>query len=297
MTPITKKRSIGPRIGAHKSIVKSIDLAVDRGLQSNCECLQIFSRPPRRWAAGKKTLTPEVIKCFIQKSEKANFYDTAIHMPYLPNLASPDKDLFKKSVEVLNEEIKKTSLLLTPYVVTHLGSPKSLDEKFGAKRVSEALNKAIPYMQSPSMVLLENSTARKKIWGNKIEHFEAIIGKVDEEQFIGMCLDTAHAYSSGYDVSSPEGLNEVTDLIDELLGKDKLKLIHINDSKGALGSGIDHHEHIGKGQIGMDCFRELMQNPRYKTVPMILETPKDKKFSDKQNIELLRKLRAEDYSD
>lgn len=296
MTPITRKRSVGPRIGAHKSIVKSIDLAVDRGLQSNCECLQIFSRPPRRWAAGKKTLTPEAIKRFIQKSEAANFYDTAIHMPYLPNLASPDKDLFKKSVEVLIEEVKKMTLLLTPYVVTHLGSPKNLDEKFGANSVSEALNKAISHIQSPSMVLLENSTARKRTWGNKIEHFEAIIGKVDEEQFIGMCLDTAHAYASGYDVSTPEGLNEVTDLIEELLGKDKLKLVHINDSKGALGSGIDHHEHIGKGQIGMDCFRELMQNPRYKMLPMILETPKDNKFNDKQNIELLRKLREENYS-
>ena len=102
----------------------------------------------------------------------------------------------------------------------------------------------------------------------------------------------AHAFSSGYDITAPEGLNEVIDLVEELLGKDKLKLIHINDSKATLGSGIDHHEHIGKGRIGPDCFRELMQNPRFKKIPMILETPKDDKTSDKQNLELLRKLRS-----
>ena len=98
--------------------------------------------------------------------------------------------------------------------------------------------------------------------------------------------------SSGYDISTPEGLNEVIDLIEELLGKDKLKLFHINDSKAALGSGIDHHEHIGIGRIGSECFRELMQNPRFKKIPMILETPKDDKTSDKQNLEFLRKLRS-----
>ncbi|MHA2245789.1 MAG: deoxyribonuclease IV [Candidatus Hodarchaeales archaeon] len=289
---MTKEKIIGPRIGAHKSIAKSIDLAVDRGVQSTCECLQIFTRPPIRWAAGKKSLSPEIINRFIQKSETANYYDTTIHVPYLPNLASPDEDLFNRSVEVLIEEVKKTKLLHTPYVVTHLGSPKDRDVTFGVKRVSEALNNALNHIQQPSMILLENSTARKKIWGNKIEHIEAILGQVEEEQFIGICFDTAHAYSSGYNISSPEGLNEVIDSIEELLGKDKLKLIHINDSKAALGSGIDHHEHIGKGCIGIDCFRELMQNPRFKEIPMILETPKDDKIRDKQNLELLRKLRS-----
>jgi deoxyribonuclease-4 len=282
---------IGPRIGAHMSIAKSLDLAVDRGVKNTCECIQIFTRPPRRWKAGEGALSPEIIKLFKKKSEAANYLDTAIHMPYLPNLASPDIKLFDKSVAVLIEEVKKAILLETPYVITHLGSPKSQDEEFAVKRVAEALNKATRHIKDSVMILLENSTARKKQWGNKIEHMEAILGKVQEEQFIGMCFDTAHAYSAGYDISLPEGLNETIDLIDTLLGKNKLKLFHLNDSKGNLGSGIDHHEHIGKGHIGTDCFRELMQNQRYKKMPMILETPKENASSDQKNLELLRKLR------
>lgn len=289
---MTEEELIRPRIGAHKSIAKSIDLAVDRGVQSTCECLQIFTRPPRRWEAGKLALSPDIIQRFIQKSKDAKYYDTAIHMPYLPNLASPDETLFDKSVNVLIEEVEKTSLLRTPYVVTHLGSPKHLDENFGAKRVSEALNKAITHIQTPSMILLENSTAKRKKWGNKIEHIEAILGQVEEEQFIGMCFDTAHAFSSGYNVSSPEGLNEVIDNLEEMIGKNKLKMFHINDSKGPLASGIDHHEHIGKGYIGLECFKELMQNPRFEKFPMILETPKDDKIGDLHNLDLLRELRS-----
>lgn len=288
---MTEENIIGPRIGAHKSIAKSIDLSVDRGVQSTCECLQIFTRSPRRWDAAK--ITPEAIKNFVKKSRAANYYDTAIHMPYLPNLASPDNNLFKKSVNVLIEEIEKMSLLQAPFVITHLGSPKDRDEKFAAKRVAEALDLAGMYIKKSSMILLENSTAKRKIWGNKIDHFEKILGYVKEEHYIGMCFDSAHAYSSGYDISTPEGLNEVIDKIEEMIGKNKLKIFHINDSKGALGSGIDHHEHIGRGHIGLDCFRELMQNSRYKKLPMILETPKDDKISDKQNLELLRKLRLE----
>ncbi|MFX1285554.1 MAG: deoxyribonuclease IV [Promethearchaeota archaeon] len=286
-----KENIIGPRIGAHKSIAKSIDLAIDRGIQSTCECLQIFTRPPRRWVASK--LEPEPVQEFIKKSKAANYFDTAIHMPYLPNLASPDDTLFEKSVNVLIEEVEKIIVLQVPYVITHLGSPKDCGEEFAAKRVAEALNKVRRHIKNPSMILLENSTAKKKTWGNKIDHFEKILGYVQEEQYIGVCLDTAHAFSSGYDISTPEGLNEVIDKLEELVGKNKLKLFHINDSKGPLGSGIDHHEHIGKGYIGLDCFKELMRNPRYKKLPMILETPKDNKMSDKQNLDLLRKLRSQ----
>jgi deoxyribonuclease-4 len=290
---MTKKEFNKPRIGAHKSIAKSIDLAVDRGVQSTCECLQIFTRPPRRWNALE--LDPVAVQKFLKKSKAANYFDTAIHMPYLPNLASPDETLFKKSVNVLIEELEKTSLLNIPYVITHLGSPKDRDEVFAAKRVAEALNRSLTYINDnkSSMILLENSTAKRKTWGTKIEHFEKIFGYVSEENSIGICFDTAHAFSSGYDISTSDGLHNVIDRLEDLVGKNKLKMFHINDSKGSLGSGIDHHEHIGKGYIGIECFKELMQNPRFKKYPMILETPKDDEFGDIQNLGLLRELRSE----
>lgn len=288
---MTGHEFIKPRIGAHKSIAKSIDLAVDRGVKSTCECLQIFTRPPRRW--GTMKLDSDAVQRFLKKSKAAKYFDTAIHMPYLPNLASPDDILFDKSVNVLIEELEKMPILDIPFVITHLGSPKDRDEVFAAKRVAEALNKSLIYIKKPSMILLENSTAKRKVWGTKIEHFEKILGYVSAENSIGVCFDTAHAFSSGYDISSPEGLNDVIDRFEDTLGRDKLKMFHINDSKGSLGSGIDHHEHIGQGFIGIECFRELMQNPRFEKYPMILETPKDDKIGDLQNLELLRKLRSE----
>jgi len=287
----------GPRIGAHKSIAKSMDLAVDRALASTCECLQIFSRPPRRWAKGSN-LSSEVIDRFVKKSEKANFFDTAIHMPYLPNLSSPDEKLFEKSVNVLIEEIGMSFRIQAPFVITHLGSPKGHDDIYAAKRIANALNSTIEYLQlksrtpKASMILLENSTGKRKLWGTKIENFESILSYVQEDAFIGICIDTAHAFSTGYDIRTPEGLNEIFDRIDDLTGKNRIKLLHINDSKGELGSGIDHHDHIGQGHIGITCFRELMQNKRFKNLPMILETPKDDIDSDKQNLDLLRELRS-----
>jgi deoxyribonuclease-4 len=289
------KELVKPRIGAHKSIAKSIDLAVDRGVQSTCECLQIFTRPPRRWNGVK--LDPIAVQEFLTKSKAADYYDTAIHMPYLPNLASPDDTLFNKSVTVLIEELEKMPILNIPYVITHLGSPKGRDEVFAAKRVAEGLTKSLNYVKikKSSMILLENSTAKKRTWGTKIEHFADILSYISEENKIGICLDTAHAFASGYDISTSDGLHDVMDKLEDIVGKSKLKILHINDSKGSLGSGIDHHEHIGKGHIGIECFRELMQNPRFEEYPMILETPKDDKFGDIQNLELLRGLRSEKY--
>ena len=283
-----------PRIGAHKSITKGIDKAVDRGIESTCECLQIFTRSPRSWAVGT-SLNEQMIKSFLEKAKRANYYDTAIHMPYLPNLASPDNKLHQKSVQVLVEEIEKSFLLKAPYIISHLGSPKAQNRQFAVTRVAEILNQAIESLQAPTMILLENSTAKRKNWGKKIEDIADVIEHVDKQQHLGMCFDTAHAFASGYDVSTAEGLHEVFDHIEALLGKEKVKVIHLNDSKGAFDSGIDHHEHIGKGTIGIECFRELMQHARFKQYSMILETPIDDTLNDKKNLDLLRSLRNHTY--
>ncbi len=280
-----------PRIGAHKSIANGIDKAIDRGLQSTCECLQIFTRPPRRWDAGKTTLNDKQVGYFLNKSKKANYFDTAIHMPYLPNLSSPEENLYYRSIKVLQEEINTSHLLKCPYVITHLGSPKLETRKFAVKRVVNAINKISETQISPTMILLENSTAKKREWGKKIEDLVEVINTVDSPQLVGICLDTAHAYASGYEISIPETLHEVFDQIDSLVGTDKVRIIHVNDSKGQHNSGIDHHEHIGRGNIGLECFRELMQHPRFKKISMILETPKDNQTNDKDNLTLLRSLR------
>ena len=292
---MSRIEKFGPRIGAHKSIAKGIDKAVDRGIASTCECLQIFTRPPRRWSAGKLSLSKELVEKFLQKSRNAGYDDTCIHMPYLPNLASPETDLYNKSIEVLKEEIVKSSLLQAPYVISHLGSPKNKSRQFAIKRFATALNQVTETIKQPTMILLENSTAKKKKWGNNLEDIAEIMNIVEEQQFIGMCFDTAHAFSSGYDISSSEGLHDVFDQVESLIGFEKVKIIHLNDSKGPLNSGIDHHEHIGKGSIGIECFTELMQSPRFKSISMILETPIDENINDKTNLDLLRDLRAKKH--
>ena len=279
-----------PRIGAHKSISTSIDLSIDRAIRSTCECLQIFTRPPRRWEAGKNTLSKTSIVKFIEKSERANFYDTTIHMPYLPNIATPSEELFNKSVKVLIEEIITSKILQIPYVVTHLGSPLKESESFALNRVVKSLDIALESNFNHPLILLENSTARKQKWGTSIEHMEAIIKKANKPEKIGICFDTAHAYATGYDIKNPEILHEIFDQIDEI-SHDLVKVIHINDTKGELGSGIDHHEHLGYGKIGKECFRELMQHPRFQNISMILETPKEDEMSDQRNLEFLRNYR------
>ncbi len=288
---VSVDENILPRIGAHKSIAKGVDQAIDRGLKSTCECLQIFTRPPRRWEPGKTALNENRVRAFIHKAKEANYYDTAIHMPYLPNLSSPDDDLYFKSIKVLQEEITKSDLLKAPYVITHLGSPKEETREFAVKRVAGAIDKAMEVRNSSTMVLLENSTAKRRKWGKSVDDIVEVINTVKEPQHVGICFDTAHAYASGYDISRPEVLHEVFDTIDSLLGKEKVRVIHLNDSKGQLNSGIDHHEHIGKGNIGIQCFQELMQHARFKKISMILETPKDDHINDKTNLDLLRRLR------
>ncbi|PWI48861.1 hypothetical protein CEE45_04700 [Candidatus Heimdallarchaeota archaeon B3_Heim] len=288
---MSKEKTILPRIGAHKSIANGIDRAVDRGLESTCECLQIFTRPPRRWEAGKFSLDKIRVKSFLDKAENAKYFDTAIHMPYLPNLSSPDDGLYNRSIKVLQEEIVKSHLLHSPYVISHLGSPKKESRDFAVKRTAKALDQALESRIAPTMILLENSTAKRRDWGKNIEDITNVINTVNQPQYVGMCFDTAHAFASGYEISSPEILHEVFDSIDELVGKNKVRVIHLNDSKGQLNSGIDHHEHIGRGNIGIDCFRELMQHPRFNNISMILETPKDEKIDDKKNLDLLRSLR------
>ncbi|MHA2173530.1 MAG: deoxyribonuclease IV [Candidatus Hodarchaeales archaeon] len=280
-----------PKVGAHKSIIKGIDKAIDRAVESTCETLQIFTRPPRRWLAGKDTLSMKSVKAFLKKAERADYTDTAIHMPYLPNLASPDDQIHKKSIQVLREELEKASLLKSPYVVSHLGSPKDETRKFAVKRVSESINQAFQNQKQPTMLLLENSTGKKRSWGKYIEDIGDVIELVEQKESVGICFDTAHAFASGYDISYSEGLHEVFDRIDTVIGFNKLRILHINDSRGKLDSGIDNHEHIGKGFIGITCFKELMQHPRFKSLSMILETPKDDVMSDKENLDLLKALR------
>ena len=278
-------------LGAHVSIAGGVEKAVGRGADLECEAIQIFSKNQRQWQAPP--LSDESVKMFRDALDQTKIEKVIIHDSYLINLAAPDEVAWEKSVSAFTDELYRADRLGVHYLVFHPGSHMKSGEDVGLRRIAEGINKSLDALsETKAELLLETTAGQGQHLGYRFEQLSKIISAVHRKERMGVCFDTAHAFSSGYDISTPEGLNEVIDKIENVLGKNKLKIIHLNDSKGPLGSGIDHHEHIGKGYIGLECFRELMQNPRFKKYPMILETPKDDKFGDINNLELLRELRS-----
>ncbi len=278
------------RLGFHVSILGSIDRAVDRAAACRCDTFQIFSRNPRAWKF--EDLTAYEIQSFIEELRKTKIYPPINHMPYLPNLASPRDNVHQLSLETLTAELKRSNQLKIPYLVTHLGSHLGMGEESGFKRIISTLNKSLSEVGGPVMVLLETTARTKNSIGGRFEDIKNIINKVESKERIGVCFDTAHVFAAGYDIRSEKGLDETLKHFDETIGLHKLKVIHLNDSKGALGSHIDRHEHIGLGHIGDAGFKNILHNKIFRKLPMILETPIDLRRNDIENIMKVKELAA-----
>jgi deoxyribonuclease-4 len=211
------------------------------------------------------------------------------HMPYLPNLASPDADVYKQSVSTLTAELYRCGQLQIPFLVTHLGSHRGSGQEKGLSRLVEAISAAFSETENQVMLLLENTAGTKNSMGGSLGDIEAIIEALDTKR-VGVCLDTCHLFGAGYELRTPEGIASTLGEFDNLIGLDKLKLVHLNDSKGDLGSALDRHEHIGLGKIGEDGFRSILGNKTIKSLPMILETPIDSRRNDQGNLMVAREL-------
>jgi deoxyribonuclease-4 len=255
-----------------------------------CETMQIFSHNPVSWRKGP--LASQEIDEFNRAQNKFKIKPVFIHVPYLINLASPNPKLYHASINAYTEDIVEASLLNADYIVTHMGSHKETSEKSGIKRLTEALNIIIEATKdSPVGILLENTAGSGSWLGYNFSHHHEIIAGLDNKERVGLCVDTAHAYLAGYDLAAKEGFERLLREIDDLVGLDLIKAVHLNDAKGALGSHHDRHDHIGKGSIGMEGIRRIVNHPRLKNLPFILETPKDDEDSDKTNLATVRKLR------
>ena len=275
------------RIGFHVSIHGSIDRAVDRAVKLRCNTFQIFTRNPRQWKSTE--LTSETAKAFSDKVKNYGMKPVFAHMSYLPNLASPRDEVYKKSVKTLTSELERCRRLEIPYLVTHLGSHLGAGMQTGFMRLINGINQAFNVTDGDVTLLLENTAGTRNSMGSTLEDIQHIIERLSHPERAGVCFDTCHAFAAGYDLRTEETVEATVRKIDEVIGFEKLKLVHLNDSKGDLNSRIDRHEHIGMGKIGEEGFRSVLGS-RLGDLPLILETPKDYRRSDVGNLMKVKKL-------
>jgi len=276
------------RVGVHVSIAGSIGRAVERAVALGCDTFQIFSRNPRGWAS--KELTTAGIEIFIRNLRTSRIFPAVDHMPYLPNLATPAEDLYHKSVATLTAELLRCGSLSLPYLVTHLGHHQGTGIEKGRERVCTAIDSAFSVTDNEVMILLENTAGEKNSLGSSFTDIRAVLDGIESRDRIGVCLDTCHAFAAGYDFRTPEAIAHTFEEFDSTIGINLLKLIHLNDSYGTLGSGLDRHEHIGLGHIGEEGFRHLLHHPLVRDLPCICETPEDDRRDDKGNLGKVREL-------
>jgi deoxyribonuclease-4 len=278
------------QVGMHVSIAGSIDRAVDNALTLGCSAFQIFTRNPRGWMA--KPLSNDDIDNFREKlsASKIDPFATVAHMPYLPNLSSPDDDPFSKSLNSLVDELKRCSKLGIPYLVAHLGSHKGAGDQKGIDKLVKNFTKAMKDTPNDVMLLLENTAGQKNSVGSGFEQLASILFQLKPAKRFGVCLDTCHAFAAGYDLRTEETTESTLEQFEKFVGIEHLKIIHLNDSKGEIGCNKDRHEHIGLGKIGETGLGYVVKFANSKKIPIILETPIDDRRDDLGNIKKVKEL-------
>ncbi len=272
--------NIGCHITIHEGIKNAPEIAVDLG----CEVMQIFTRSPQ---GGKSTeLTQELIQEFKLRVKNYKLKDVYIHTPYYINLASANNRIRYGSVKAIRDELERADKLGAKYVMTHLGSAKDLGEKEGIKKTIEMLKKSLEGYKGKTKLLLENSAGAGMIIGDDLKEFAKIIKGVNSPAIAGICLDTQHSFASGYNWTDFE---KTLKKVDEEIGIEKIKLIHANDSQSDCGSHKDRHEHIGKGKIGLDAFKNIAAFAKKNDIDMLCETEWP---GVEKDIALLKKLRG-----
>ncbi|HXG62722.1 MAG TPA: deoxyribonuclease IV [Planctomycetota bacterium] len=277
-------------LGAHMSIAGGLARACERGRDAGCDVIQIFVKNERQWRA--RPLPEEEIAAFRRARAACGIRTAFAHDTYLINLASPAEALWEKSVRAFVEELERCEALGLAFLVTHPGSPGEASEAEGIRRMARGLGTALRRTRGFGVrVLLETNAGQGRCLGWRFEHLGAILDRVPEPERVGFCFDTCHVFAAGYDLSTPQGFEDTLGAFDRAVGIRRLEAFHLNDSKKGLGCRVDRHEHIGRGRIGLEPFRRLMRDPRFRDVPKVIETPKEGDM-DAVNLGLLRGLAA-----
>ena len=275
-------------IGAHVSIAGRVYDAIPRATAIGCECLQIFVGSPRQWRLV--AYDPADLAEFRRRRARAGLEPLVAHASYLVNFASPDPELFRRSVESLAHTVRGMDALDGLGAITHLGSTLGADWDECSGRIALAL-RAVLRQSSRAMVLLEGSAGGTI--GGTFEQLRDILDAAGRSPRLGVCLDTAHLFAAGWDIRTPKGVAEMVDAFDRRVGLSWLRVLHCNDSKSTLGSRLDRHENIGEGWIGRDGFRAVFGHPALRDLPGLIETPGfDRRGPDRRNVMTLRRLRA-----
>lgn len=280
------------KIGCHVSIAGGIDNSVKRAEELGCSTMQIFSKNASTWR--EKILKRDEVESFRGNLKNSNINPVFIHTSYLINLASPSDELYFKSINAFIEEMKRADILLTePFLITHPGAHTGAGEEYGIERIIRALNIILEKsadLSLKTMVLLEDTAGSGTHLGYTFGQLKRMMEGAKDRKRIGICFDTCHAFAAGYDLSYQEGIEQTLEELEKYIGLDKLKVIHLNDSKFPLSSRKDRHTHLGKGYIGLEGFKVLVNHKYLKDLPFILETPKHDEKDDINNINLVKSL-------
>jgi deoxyribonuclease-4 len=274
--------------GAHVSIAGGIFNAPLYGKEIGCDVIQIFTKNQIQWKIP--FLQAEDIKHFQENRLKTGVIPVTVHSSYLVNIAGPDDNVTEKSINDLACELERAEVLNIPFVVFHPGAHKGIGEKYALKSIAENINKIFSKSNSKStFLLLETTAGEGTTMGYKFEHFAEIFNKLKDLSRIGVCIDTCHIFAAGYDFRDEKSYYETIEKFDKIVGLKFLKVFHLNDSKFPSGSKMDRHEEIGSGEIGLNGFRILVNDKRFKDMPGILEVPGDI-TGYKRNVNILRSL-------
>jgi len=278
-------------LGAHQSIEGGFYCAVERAHEYGCDCVQLFTKNTNQWAA--REITADEAGWFQDALTRFGITHPIAHDSYLINLASPEKGLWKRSVDAFVAELRRAEVLGIPYVVTHPGAYTTGSEEGGLKLIVRALDEI--NARSPrdsAQCLLETTAGQGTNLGWRFEQIARILGGVKEPDRLGVCFDTCHVFAAGYSLGTKEEYAAAMDEFDRLIGLDRIKAFHLNDSRRECGSRVDRHEHIGRGAMGIEPFRLLLADPRFQGTPMYLETPKGMEDGEEWDVRNLRTLRG-----
>src|SRR6266436_2390780 len=277
-------------LGAHMSIGGGVRMAIERACSINCTAMQIFVKNNMQWFA--RPFVKKEIRAFLDHVQRAELASVFAHANYLINLAATNPQFHANSLRALSEELTRADQLELPFLVLHPGAHLGTGEEAGLEKIIDSLNRVfrkIPKLKT--RIAVETTAGQGSCLGHRFEQIAYIIQNVREPERLCVCLDTAHVFASGYEIGNEAGTKKTFREFDRIIGFNRLAAIHVNDSKTVRGSRVDRHQHIGKGQIGLDAFRFIMRDRRFRKIPKVLETPKGKELrEDVANMKTLRGL-------
>lgn len=275
-------------IGAHMSSSKGLGNAIRKGKEIGCTAVQVFTSSPQMWKSAP--VTADKVADFKKSLVETGIEQVVTHDSYLINLCAPDADLRQKSINGLTEELRRSAAYGIPFVVSHMGSHKGEGCEAGLAAVAEAAAQVLEETPETVTLLMETTAGQGSALNSRFEELARLLELLQGHPRLAVCLDTCHIFVAGYDIRTEEAFLRTFEEFDRLIGFDRLKVVHCNDSKKGLGTKVDRHEHLGKGEIGITAFELLVNDPRFETIPIIVETPESEEHHA-VNVAVLNHLR------